>query len=40
MTAHLLGLLMTFIGGPLALRLIRDAFPDASVQALSEPEGS
>ena len=29
--AHLLGLLVTFIGEPLTLRLVRDAWPDASV---------
>jgi hypothetical protein len=29
--AHLLGLLATFIGEPLVLRLVRDAWPDAPV---------
>jgi len=29
--AHLLGLLVTFIGEPLALRLVGDAWPDAAV---------
>ena len=29
-TAHLLGLLVTFIGEPLTLRLVREAWPDAS----------
>ena len=29
--AHLLGLLVTFIGEPLTLRLVRDAWPDASL---------
>jgi hypothetical protein len=29
-TAHLLGLLVTFIGEPLTLRLVRDAWPDGS----------
>lgn len=29
--AHLLGLLETFIGGSLTLRLVRDAWPDASL---------
>ena len=29
--AHLLGLLETFIGGPLTLRLVRDAWPDESL---------
>ena len=29
-TAHLLGLLITFIGEPLTLRLVREAWPDAS----------
>jgi hypothetical protein len=27
-TTHLLGLLVTFIGEPLTLRLVRDAWPD------------
>ena len=30
-TAHLLGLLVTFIGEPLTLRLVREAWPDASL---------
>ena len=30
-TAHLLGLLVTFIGEPLTLRLVRDAWPDGSL---------
>lgn len=30
-TAHLLGLLATFIGEPLMLRLVREAWPDASL---------
>jgi hypothetical protein len=29
--AHLLGLLVTFIGEPLTLRLVREAWPDASL---------
>jgi hypothetical protein len=29
--AQLLGLLMTFVGEPLTLRLVRDAWPDASI---------
>ena len=29
-TAHLLGLLATFIGEPLTLRLVREAWPEAS----------
>ena len=29
-TAHLLGLMVTFIGEPLTLRLLREAWPDAS----------
>jgi hypothetical protein len=29
-TAHLLGLLVTFIGEPLTVRLVREAWPDAS----------
>jgi hypothetical protein len=31
LTAHLLGLLVTFIGQPLTLRLVREAWPDASL---------
>jgi hypothetical protein len=31
-TAHLLGLLATFIGEPLTLRLVREAWPDASLE--------
>ena len=30
--AHLLGLLVTFIGEPLTLRLVRDGWPDASLE--------
>ena len=30
-TAHLLGLLVTFIGEPLTLRLVREAWPDVSL---------
>ena len=30
-TAHLLGLLETFIGKPLTLRLVREAWPEASL---------
>ena len=30
-TAHLLGLLVTFIGEPLTLRLVREAWPDTSL---------
>ena len=30
-TSHLLGLLVTFIGEPLTLRLVREAWPDASL---------
>ena len=30
-TAHLLGLLVTLIGKPLTLRLVRDAWPEASL---------
>ena len=33
-TAHLLGLLETFIGKPLTLRLVRDGWPDASLDEL------
>lgn len=29
--AHFLGLLVTFIGEPLTLRLVRDAWPDAKL---------
>jgi hypothetical protein len=32
--AQLLGLLVTFIGEPLTLRLVRDAWPDASVSEM------
>jgi hypothetical protein len=32
--AHLLGLLVTFIGEPLTLRLVRDAWPDAPVDEM------
>ena len=31
LTAHLLALLVTFIGEPLTLRLVRDAWPDAAL---------
>ena len=31
LAAHLLGLLVTFIGEPLTLRLVREAWPDASL---------
>jgi hypothetical protein len=31
-TAHLLGLLVTFIGEPLTVRLVREAWPEASLQ--------
>jgi hypothetical protein len=31
LTAHLLGLLVTFIGHPLTLRLVRQAWPNASL---------
>jgi hypothetical protein len=37
-TAHLLGLLVTFIGEPLTHRLMRDAFPDESSRTTIEPE--
>ena len=30
-TAHLLGLLVTFIGEPLTLKLVREAWPDTSL---------
>jgi hypothetical protein len=30
-TAHLLGLLVTFVGEPLTLRLVREAWPDESL---------
>jgi len=30
-TAHLLGLLVTFIGEPITLRLVRESWPDASL---------
>ena len=37
--AQLLGLLVTFIGEPLTLRLVRDAWPDASVPAPGTESG-
>jgi len=37
-TAQLLGLLFTFIGESLTLRLLRDSFPDASGRMILEPE--
>ena len=30
-TAHLLGLLVTFVGEPITLKLVRDAWPEASL---------
>jgi hypothetical protein len=35
-TAHLLGLLVTFIGEPLTLRLVREAWPPATPDATPE----
>ena len=37
--AHLLGLLATFIGEPLTLHLVRDAWPDASIPATDAKSG-
>ena len=37
-TAHLLSLLVTFIGEALTLRLLREAWPDASFEPMSEDE--
>lgn len=37
-TAHLLALLVTFIGEPLTLRLIRDVWPDESDRTAKESE--
>jgi hypothetical protein len=37
--AQLLGLLVTFIGEPLTLRLVRDAWPDAPVPATGAESG-
>ena len=37
-TAHLLALLVTFIGEPLALRLMRDVWPDESNRTTGESE--
>jgi hypothetical protein len=34
-TAHLLGLLVTFIGEPLTLRLVREAWPDTSLDGIA-----
>ena len=33
LSAHLLGLLVTFIGEPMTLRLVREGWPDASFDA-------
>ena len=33
LVAHLLGLLVTFIGQPLTVRLVQDAWPDGSINA-------
>ena len=38
-TAHLLGLLGTFIGEPLTLRLVREAWPDTSLDEYIENRG-
>jgi hypothetical protein len=35
LVAQLLGLLVTFIGNPLTLRLVRDAWPDVSMDGLN-----
>ena len=37
--AQLLGLLVTFIGEPLTLRLVRDAWPDAPVDETDRRAG-
>ena len=37
--AHLLGLLATFIGEPLTLRLVHDDWPDASIPATDAKSG-
>lgn len=37
--AQLLGLLVTLIGEPLTLRLVRDAWPNALVPGMDEPSG-
>jgi hypothetical protein len=37
-TTHLLALLVTFIGEPLTLRLMRDVWPDASNRTTTESE--
>jgi hypothetical protein len=37
-TAHMLGLLVTFIGEPLTLRLMRDVLPDESSRTTLESE--
>src|SRR5450755_1994289 len=37
--AQLLGLLVTFIGEPLTLRFVRDAWPDASVTGMDAGSG-
>jgi hypothetical protein len=33
LAAHLLGLLVTFVGEPLAMRIIHEGWPDASLQS-------
>jgi hypothetical protein len=37
--AQLLGLLMTFVGEPLMLRIVRDAWPDASIAGTDAESG-
>ena len=39
-TAHLLGLLVTFIGESLTLALVREAWPDTSLDDLVDPQRS
>jgi len=39
LTAHLLGLLVVFIGEPLTLRLVGDAWPDAFVDGIEAGSG-
>jgi hypothetical protein len=36
--SHLLGLLVTFIGGPLTMRLVHNVWPDVSVPEISSGE--
>lgn len=39
LTAHLLGLLVTFVGEPITLRLVREAWPDALLENRNSTSG-